>query len=426
MTRLEDQLRQLADTPTLREPQPMEDLERRSARIVRARRRALTAGAVLIVIAAVLVPLPHLHLVHFGSRQPLHQGNQHEIGRQLAELSGKPGEGGFGGAMPVSGNTVVVGSEVFTETVAGWKKTAALRSSDHDPNGCFAVSSAISGPTIVVDDACYADYVGRLYVFSKTASGWEQTTVLKGSDWAAGDRGGFPVAISGNTIVAGDLENNGGSGRAYVFTKTAEGWTQTAELKIPSAAPGYNFAIAVAISGNTAVVGASEAADTAGRAYVFTKTANGWTQTAELKGSDTTGGGGFGSSVAIDGRTVVVGAGLQGLTGRAYVFSKTTSGWLQTAELQGPKGSFGFGAGEEAQGVAVSGTTIVVGAPDQGTGQAYLFTKTGSRWARTELKGSDSKTGDQFGGSVGIANGLAFVGAPNAQTGAGRVYVFNV
>jgi hypothetical protein len=71
---------------------------------------------------------------------------------------------------------------------------------------------------------------------------------------------------------------------------------------------GDEFGTSVAISGTTAVVGAYAHADGAGRAYVFTKRVGGWEQVAELKGSDTVAGDNFGYSVAVSGSTVVVGA----------------------------------------------------------------------------------------------------------------------
>ena len=72
-----------------------------------------------------------------------------------------------------------------------------------------------------------------------------------------------------------------------------------------------DFGYPVAVSGTTVIVGAPFAASDAllaGQAYVFTNTATGWSQTAELEGSDTIGGDQFGVSVAISGRTVIVGA----------------------------------------------------------------------------------------------------------------------
>jgi hypothetical protein len=96
------------------------------------------------------------------------------------------------------------------------------------------------------------------------------------------------------------------------------------------------------------------------------------TQLAELEGSDTVVGDWFGSSVAISGTTAVVGAVYHAkIAGRAYVFTRTGAGWKQVAELEGSDTVAGDGFGGP---VAMSGTTAVVGAPDpKGAGRAYVF-----------------------------------------------------
>jgi hypothetical protein len=106
-----------------------------------------------------------------------------------------------------------------------------------------------------------------------------------------------------------------------VFTKTATGWKQAAELKGSDTEAGDDFGGSVAVSGTTAIVGASGHAGAAGRAYVFTKTATGWTQAAEVDGSDTVAGDWFGESVAISSSLAIVGAGNHAsAAGRAYMF----------------------------------------------------------------------------------------------------------
>jgi hypothetical protein len=250
------------------------------------------------------------------------------------------------------------------------------------------------------------NFIGRAYVFTRTGSGWKQVAELKGLDVIAGDYFGNSVAISGTTIVVGAVA----ASRACVFTKTAFGWTQVAELKGSDTVAADSFGNSVAISGTTAVVGAPIHAKVAGRAYVFTETAAGWTQTAELKGTDTVAGDEFGFSVAISGTTAIVGASgsAKGL-GRAYVFTKTGAGWKQTTELKGSHmGLFG-------NSVAISGTTAVVGAPGyviDDAGRAYVFTRTASGWKQVaELKGSDTVAGDWFGYSVAISGTTAVVSA---------------
>jgi len=126
----------------------------------------------------------------------------------------------------------------------------------------------------------------------------KQLAELRGSGTVAGDSVGFATAISGTTAIVGAYEHAKGAGVAYIFKMTGSTWNQVAELQGSDTVAGDEFGSAVAISDTTAVVGAGDHAGHAGRAYVFTKTAAGWKQVAELKGGDTVAGDYFGWSVS--------------------------------------------------------------------------------------------------------------------------------
>ena len=196
---------------------------------------------------------------------------------------------------------------------------------------------------------------------------------------------------------------------------------------------------AVAVSGNTVVVGAGYHNGNRGAVYVFEKPASGWadaTQTAELTASDGVPGDYLGyAAVGISGDTVVAGSGYHGGTGAAYVFVKPASGWVnatQTAELTASDGAasdyFAYGA------TAISGDTIVVGAgyhkvganADQGV--VYVFVKPASGWANAtqnaELTASDGASGDYLGyWGIGISGDTVVAGS-GYHGGTGAAYVF--
>ena len=151
------------------------------------------------------------------------------------------------------------------------------------------------------------------------------------------------VAISGDTAVVGastDDDAGTDSGAAYVFTGSDGGWSQQAKLTADDANTGDNFGFSVAINSDTAVVGApfrDDAAFDSGSAYVFVRTGGGWSQQAKLAASDAaTRHGNFGESVAIDGDTIVVGPNNQdagALVGVAYVFVRTGGSWNLQATI---------------------------------------------------------------------------------------------
>jgi hypothetical protein len=151
-----------------------------------------------------------------------------------------------------------------------------------------------------------------------------------------------------------------------------------------------------------------------------------WTQQAELIASDGEAGDSFGNSVAVSGGTVVVGApehpvGLNVWQGAVYVFVQTGGTWSQQAELAAADGLAydGFGIS-----VALNGSTLVVGAPNhmvgsnQGQGAVYVFAESGGTWTQqAELTAADGLANDMFGGSVALSGSTVVVGASNRMGG---------
>lgn len=256
-------------------------------------------------------------------------------------------------------------------------------------NRFFGAAVAMSGTTAVVGDgATVGMKLGQAYVFSKTSARWRQVAELKQAR-ARTDGFGSAVAISGTTVVVGAPDAANFDGEAFVFARTAAGWKQAAVLKEPDPVADGNdgFGTAVAISGTVIVVGAPEHQHGTGfgKTYVFAKTSAGWKETAELS-EPGSGNNGFGDSVAISGTTAVVGApDAASFAGRAFVFAKTAAGWKQAAELKGAAGGGGVGGFGALFGraVAISGTTVAVGEPQRNpslAGRVYVFARIAGRW----------------------------------------------
>ena len=177
-----------------------------------------------------------------------------------------------------------------------------MRGSDTRANDNFGDALARSGTTFVAGAWGHASGAGRGYVFTSATAGWEEVAELKGSDTTGGyigDDFGNGVALSSNTLVVGAPEHGAsGEGRAYLFAKAANGWHQIAEFQPDGHQNGpEGFGEAVAISGNTIVVGAPGDATGAGRIYLIRRTSTGWRHVARLKGSDTTGNAELGDAV---------------------------------------------------------------------------------------------------------------------------------
>ena len=360
----------------------------------------------------------------------------------------------FGISVAISGDTALVGAwdhHVGSNTDQGaayifqsqgntWVPQAELTASNGAAYDCFGVSVAITGDTAIIGAHGHNNSLGEAFVFVKPASGWvssHQTATLTASDGAFGDIFGASVAISGNTAVIGAPHHNSSQGEAYVFMEPTGGWatgTQTARLNASDGAASDGFGSSVAISGDTVLIGAPEHNGEVGEAYVFLKPASGWangTQTAILTASDGVSGGFFGESVAISGKTVLIGApDNNGDVGEAYVFLKPASGWAngtQTARLNASDGaandSFGIS-------VAISGDSAVIGAPahSSGLGEAYVFVKPAGGWTNgtetARLNASDGSVNDNFGTSVAISGDSAIVASYWHNSSKGAAYVY--
>lgn len=222
-----------------------------------------------------------------------------------------------------------------------------------------------------VDDAA-ARYPVRVDPFVQVAK-------LVASDGATADQLGTSVAVSGDTVVVGapneQVGGNAHRGAAYVFVKGPGGWTnatETAKLVASDGGTNDQFGTSVAIFGDTVVVGAP-ACFCAGAAYVFIKPAGGWgsgaqpqNQAAKLTASDGATSDNFGAAVAIDASTVVVGADEHNnQAGAAYVFTEPSGGWASATPAQTELVAANAGPnGLFGAAVAVSGATVAIGAPD--------------------------------------------------------------
>jgi hypothetical protein len=246
-----------------------------------------------------------------------------------------------------------------------------------------------------------------------------QETKLTASDGAANEVFGLSVAVSGPTVVVGAPGDNFFQGSAYVFEFQSGVWVQTQKLTASDGASGDIFGDFVAASGSTIVVGAIGSNITQGSAYVFERQGGGWVETQKLTASDGELGDFFGR-VAVSDSTIVVGApndkvGENFAQGSAYVFERQGGGWVETQKLTASDGAQIDQFGES---VAVSGSTIVVSAPidtiggNVAQGSAYVFERQGGGWVETQkLTASDGALADVFGGSVAVSGSTVVVGA---------------
>jgi hypothetical protein len=393
---------------------------------------------------------------------------------QVAKLVANDGGTGdtFGGAVSISGDTVVVGSSrdivgfnqnqgsayVFERNQGGigqWGQVAKLIAGDGAEDDYFGISVAIAGDIIVI--GAYSDDVGghtsqgSAYIFERNPDDgdpWLRVEKLTAVGGGYYDYFGRSVAVAGDTIVVGATEG-GGRGSAYIFQRDYSGadqWGQVKRLIASDGANGDRFGHTVAIAGDTVVVGGNES-DVGGNtdqgaAYIFERDQDGvdqWGQVKKLTASDGAALGYFGVAVTIAGDTVVVGAyGDNSERGAAYIFERDQDGsdqWGQVKKLIADDGMEGDQFGSA---VGIAGGRVVVGAGDDNVGSsadqgsAYVFERDQNgtdQWGQVEkLTAADGAAGDEFGCAAVIAGSTVVIGADHDDVGStnyqGSAYVF--
>jgi hypothetical protein len=268
---------------------------------------------------------------------------------------------------------------VFTRPQGGWQNMTetAVLSNNNGVATLFGEYVAIDGATIAVSEPKTFTSRGRVQIFTEPAGGWVNATPtgsIIASDTTSYNYFGTGLCVSGSTIVAGASGNNNGQGAAYVFVEPAAGWSgsHSEKAKLTAADGRVQDALgaAVAFNGNTIVAGAQKKNNSSGGAYVFVEPTSGWksmTQTAELSASGLAMGDYFGGAVAIVPTGIAIASATTLTTGTVYTYAKPATGWknsLQTSKVT-------VAGAQSGSSVAISGSVLAVGAPANGV--AYVF-----------------------------------------------------
>jgi hypothetical protein len=330
-----------------------------------------------------------------------------------------------------------------------WPQQARLVAADGASGDRLGSAVAIDGDTAVAGallapvDGHVAQ--GAVYVFQRVGTTWTLQTRLAASDGAAFDRFGASLALDGDTLLVGAWGADANRGAAWVFTRHDGIWTQQARLAASDGIGGLGgdlFGEALALDGDTALIGAWSAdidgQSDQGAVYTFVRHDGVWSEEHKFTVADGASGDAFGEAVALDGNTALVGArfakvGDQFLQGAAYVFERAGGTWSEPEKLVAADGAaldrFGFST-------ALSGDTALIGALGASCGKtpncgaAYVFGRDGDTWTQqARLVAEDGADGDDFAQFLALDGGVAVIGADFATVGGnalqGAAYVFS-
>lgn len=364
----------------------------------------------------------------------------------------------FGVSVAISGDTALVGAMrdqgangvqgsayVLQRDGGSWTLQTKLTASDAPVDAYFGSSVALSGDTALIGAS---GGPGAAYVYVRSNGIWtlqQRLTPLEGS---IGEQFGYAVALSGDTALVGvpgdDLGESYGHGSAFVFTRNGSVWSEQQKLIASDVEPVNYFGSAVALDGDTAVVGApydtfgSNALQ--GSAYVFARNAGVWTEQAKLFAADGAASDLFGNAVAVSGDTVAVGVFLDDIDrrsdqGSVHVFVRSGATWSWQAQLLMADGASHDQLG---LGVAIDGDKLLAGARLDSVQTAYqgsvvVYSRTGSNWTQGQkVIAGDSSVHDTFGHALALSGDDLIVGAYTDEaagaptdTDSGSVYFFD-
>lgn len=390
-------------------------------------RITIMLAALLVSAAAVQAQCPQLQkLTAFDGQLQDRYGNDVSTSGNRAAVAEK---------LDTQGGSNAGAVYVYDATGGSFALDQKIVPADIDPEDLFGFSVSLDGTLLAVgsytdDDA--GSNAGAVYIFRRDATQWVQEAKLLPPGGATLGFGS-DVALHNGTLVVGTFPSD----RADFFIRTGTTWSHqgTVTASNPFA---QQFGGSVDVQGNTAIIGARASdivAGNGGAAYVFTRVGGVWSETQELVPGDLSAFDQFGTSVAIDGRLLVIGTPFQSTHGTAYTYTATGFGSYAFDSKLTPAGAFGsnslFGFS-----VALHGGRALVGAQamdtsaGSGTGAAYQYNRSGGAWTQVgQLVASDAAGGDTFGNAVAIHR-ISLIGAEfdsNANGGlAGAAYVFGV
>lgn len=288
-----------------------------------------------------------------------------------------------------------------------------LSAPDLASNSVYSFCVALDGEVALVgvpDDDTFGDKAGSAKVFRRVDDTWELAQTLVSPDIADGDSFGFAVEVSGDTAFCTSRHADASvpnQGAVYVFHDGPQGFEFSQKLLSSQPESGAGFGYSIGVDGALAAFGSPNA----GRAQFFKELDGTWVHEQTIQGS---GWDLYGYSMSLHGDLCVVGAPERddgaSNAGAAFVYLRQAGVWtLETLLVSSTPYSNGF----FGWAVSTDGSTIVVGAPGEGSlreGAAHVFELSES-WSQTARMTMESAiTNCNFGSPIAVAGDTVVVG----------------
>jgi hypothetical protein len=340
----------------------------------------------------------------------------------------------------VDGNNNQGSASIFHFDGEQWVFMQLLTDPSGEADDLFGITVSISGNYAVVgaplaDIGANTDQ-GSANIFQFDGSNWVFVQQITDPAGEAGDNFGYSVSISGDLVVIGAYMDDNAftdQGSASIFQYDGNSWNFVQQLFHPVPASNDLFGRSVSISGDLVIVGVYSDdiginADQ-GSAIIFRYDGSSWNFQQQLADAVGTAGDSFGWSVAISGNSAIVGAYLDDNAsvnqGSASVFRYDGSNWVVTDKLEDPNpvGNEQFGYH-----VSISGNYAIVGENKDITvgmnrGSATIYQRVGLGWQRIlQVTDPGNRLNDEFGVSTALdaATRRFLIGAHGYRNNSGK------
>jgi hypothetical protein len=273
---------------------------------------------------------------------------------------------------------------VFQNGPDGWGLIERLAAELPIANARFGSQLEVSGDSLVVGEGYKS---AQLHFFQNQGDGWRQQTSLEMPQIDDLETSVGAMALYGDTLAVsliasqGEKEQSRASNQVVIYQHHAGQWEQAEVLPLGEAGLG-DYSRALALDGDKGkasrlAVGTmrSQSGFMAGSVYIYDLGSSGWERSVTLTAADGQSMDMFGSSLALDGDMLLVGAGMTSedsfWDGVAYVFQYHQGSWIDQLRLTPPEdGGFGDFFGSH---VTANGDTYLISAPNEFGNAVYVY-----------------------------------------------------
>jgi hypothetical protein len=417
-------------------------LTRRPAAVVLAAVTAFSLSLAMPAVAAAVPPFAvHVSSLYAASPQAeAHFGTSVDVSGDTIVVGEPDRVSPVPGAVGMDRGAVYV----YVRGASGWVLQQELLTPFPQVDTQYGASVAIDGNVLVVGSPGYTTTGGKTgaaFVYRRTGTTWTLEKYLPGV--TVGGLYGTAVAIDADTVAVGASMDDGGMVQVWHWSGVT--WASEQILTMPGGVPGDQFGGSVALEGDTLIAGApgdhygmtGDVAD-AGSAHWFSRSAGVWSWRHMIVPPAFTAGGSFGGPIAISGSRALIGSwqttvGTVPGAGTAHSFTNDGATWTHESTFTAPAPAAYDYYGSS---VALDGGTALIGAffSESYHGSAYFYTEESGTWTmRQKLDMSTYTPGVwQLGTSAALSGGTAVLGAQMAGSpdpslvGAGGAFIFGV